>query len=374
MNAIAIERVATWPEVASLVKDWQRLVQGAPTADVFSTHEWVTIWSEHFGAGKTPHMLVVREDGRVAGIAPLVLETRRWRGLPVRALTFPMDRHVDLWRTDLLLEEGHRQGIGAILSFLVDERRQWDVLELDGFRSDSVHLAWLEETARECGLAVSPRHVIQEALFLPIQEDWDHYIRRKNSSSRRELKRERRALEALGPVVFSLHREPHEVDDAIPGVLTILCNRLGARSLDEVQPFDRKLIDFTLDLARRFSRREAVEVRLATVGGRPAACLISLVRDRIVYPLLTKFDPAFSSGSPGRALILDLIQDAPRLGYREIDFLSSWGHVRRYTQHARTYVGVRLFHSGLYSRMLRIGKHTVAPLYRKVAGAVRGGG
>ncbi|GEM_PF-3541465 len=370
----SIERIETWQDFFSFEKDWTELTDRLPNLDIFSTHEWVAVWSRHFGVEGTPHILVLRQEGRLAGIAPFILMSQRWKGFPVRILRFPMDEKVDLWRTNFILRDETRHKIRAILECLVAERKDWDLMQLDGLRSDSPYLDLIEDIAKDLNLFVTPRRIIREALFLPIEGNWEEYLRAKSANFRRQLMRERKQLEAFGSISFSLYREPEEVMEAMPKVLSILFNRMGVQSQDEVSPGDRKLIDFTLDLASRFSRKNELEIRLLEINGLPVACTFCFVRDRIIYGILTKYDPAFSSGSPGRAIIIDLIQGAFKQCYREIDFLDSYEYMNRFTPHTRKYVGVTIYHSRLYSKIIRFGKQTLSPFRHKISGLLKSGG
>jgi hypothetical protein len=64
----------------------ERAVVRAGVPHPFLRHEWMRTWWDAFAAGRRLHILIVRRHGRIAAIAPLVLERASMYGVPVRRL------------------------------------------------------------------------------------------------------------------------------------------------------------------------------------------------------------------------------------------------------------------------------------------------
>lgn len=364
---IAVERVDGRAGFLALEAEWAGLLRRSAGADIFVSHDWISLWLDHFGEGKDLWFLSLRDGGRLDGIIPLVRERERWKGVPVRTLRFPLERAVQITRCGFLLADGAGPLIDAFLGYLAARAGEWDVLHLEGFRSGSEQLDCLEKAAREAGYSVSPRYVAQVACYLSIDTDWAGYLRGKTGHFRKRLKEERARLEKFGRISFSLHRDPAQVADAMPKILAVLSARMGVRSVEDADPRDERLIRYASAIAERFSAKGALEIRLACIDGRPAACLLSAVRDGIVYTILTKYDPYFEHASPGKAVFRYLLEDAASQGYREIDFLSSWSYVARFSSGTREFAGLRIYNKGCFAGLVRIGREVVMPAARAAA-------
>lgn len=370
--AFSVELIDTHERFMALEKGWKDLLALQPNPDIFSSHLWINTFLDYFSEDKDLHILLLK-DGKecVQGVAPLVLVRGQWMGLPLRILRFVSDPRLDLKRADFMFRSEAQIGMRAFMEYLSAHRQTWDFLDLNGFRSDSPHLPLLENVAREFGLTVSPRVVSKVSRVLTIQMFWDDYLRLRTRNFRRNLSKERSQLERLGTITFFLYRDEPEIGEGLQKMMPILLSRLQVPSLDQVNSLDRRLIEFTIHLSKRLSRVFGVEIRIMEINGRPAACLLSFIRNNVVYPFLTKYDPAFEAVSPGRAVIMNLVQDAYKKGYREIDFLSDWPYLGRFTPDTQEYLVLRLFHQGWFSQLIYLVKHIITPCRRRIMGIFR---
>jgi len=369
---LTIDRVDTYQRFLELEKPWELLLAKQPQPDFFLSHLWMTTLLGHFGEGITLNCLLLKDNsGNLQGIAPLILVNERRRGLPLLVLRFVSDPKLDMQRCDFMFYEDPNNGMRAFIEYLASHYQAWDVIDLSGFRSDSPYLSLLEAMAKESGLHVSARTENQISRVLFIDTDWNTYLQARKGHFLRRVSHERKRLDALGTVSFSCYRSKTDIAAGMDKVLPILFSRLEARTLNEVNPVDRSLIVFTQNLVERLSKLDACQIMLLEVNDQPIACLLSFVRDGVLYPFLTKYDPAFEKASPGRALFMHFIEDAFKQHYREIDFLSSWDYLSRFTPHTRQYVGLTIYHQGFFSRIARLEKQLLTPLFRRLIKAIR---
>jgi CelD/BcsL family acetyltransferase involved in cellulose biosynthesis len=280
-------------------------------------------------------------------------------------LAFTHEPALDIRRGTLLLGDRGAATARAFADHLVVNRHRWDVLHLDGFRADSEALALFEQAAQAAGLIVGPRTPAQTSWVLPIATDWKRYLASQSRHFRRSCAFEQRRLEALGAVATTMYRAA-DIERGLEQATRILCARFGVATIDDLPAGDRQAVIFANDVARRYSAD--AEIHVLTVDDHPAACILGLVRDGILYALLTKYDPALSAASPGRAVFLALLEAAFHDGRREVDFVSSWPYIGRLTRDQRQYVSATFYHRGLYSRSLRLGRDMLDPVRRRIAG------
>lgn len=103
-----------------LLADWARLHAAQPGATPFTSAEWAAAWWPHYAADAEPWLWVVREDGRVVGLAALVA---RRRG-PLRVLEAVGMEPGDYW--DLLAEPGRHAAVADALSAGLRRTKRWD--------------------------------------------------------------------------------------------------------------------------------------------------------------------------------------------------------------------------------------------------------
>jgi len=97
-SAGSVDLVTDYAAFLDLEAEWNETVDRARIPHPFLSHEWVRTWWDCFGAGGRLHIVIVRADGRIAAIAPLMRETTQMYGVPVRRIRFLQNDHTP--RTD----------------------------------------------------------------------------------------------------------------------------------------------------------------------------------------------------------------------------------------------------------------------------------
>ena len=366
--------VRTLTEMRVLERDWHRLANARP--DPFLSYWWIFTWFEHFGDDMLLHLVVLeREQGEVAGIVPLLLACERRRQLRVRVLRSLVRRSAGPARSGILCApDDEEAAIESFIGFLAQDYREWDVLEIEGLSADGAQLSLLIDAAARQRFTLLAPEEVETARVLAVKQRWAEYVRNRGKHFRRRLIDERHRLDRTGVWSFVAVRAPEDIARAMKDVVTILAKhfhleRIEDDQLDRIEGLpeeDRRVLAFAHNIVLRFAAFGAIDLRILRINDRPAACLLSLVADGIVYPLLTKYDPAFGAASAGRAVFVSLFEDAAERGYREIDFLSNWDYLARVTDQTRVYVKLTAFHSGWYSQAVRIEREVISPWLRRL--------
>ena len=83
---------------------WNDLLCRSDIDIPFMTFEWFSCWWQAFTGEEKPFILLVKENGRIVGIAPLMETKIRYRKfLQVKAITFIANKHTS--RAGLILIE-----------------------------------------------------------------------------------------------------------------------------------------------------------------------------------------------------------------------------------------------------------------------------
>jgi len=92
-----------WEDLESFKGDWNKLVDESPTREIFLRYEWLRAWSRSKTRDTTLNVILVFDEGRLAGIAPLMYSTIRILGVTLRTLEFvgtPNSDYCDLIYAD----------------------------------------------------------------------------------------------------------------------------------------------------------------------------------------------------------------------------------------------------------------------------------
>jgi glycosyltransferase involved in cell wall biosynthesis len=131
------ELVRDYDSFVALEHEWNDAVERAQIPHPFLRHEWVRTWWDSFAsprfarsghAGTELHVIVVRDQEHIVGIAPLMRDSAVVYGLPVRRLALIANDHTP--RTDFLVAGDESEIYRAIWNSLAGKMDQWDVLQL----------------------------------------------------------------------------------------------------------------------------------------------------------------------------------------------------------------------------------------------------
>ncbi len=346
---LTVERVETLRGREDLQQPWRDLLARSPQRNLFLTPEWIATWWEHFGAGRELWLLVVREGDRMVGLAPMTV-TREFDGrMPARVLGFMRNRHMS--RGDFIIPERRGEVVTALVAYWRGQARDWDVLRLQDVPEESGSLRAVEEALGGTGLDPLPAATRRTLDYLPLQGTWEDYVRGRSHGFRRNLRRERDAMERAGEVEFVRACAPEDVARSMAWLFDLEARSWKAGAATTA--FAARDRAFHVALAARFSARGGVENRFLRLDGTGIAGLQSFLYDGVLTMVLTYYDPAFRALSPGRNLVGRAVSDAWREGsVREIDFNGTSPFLRRWTGRTRP-LGVLYAHNRrLYSQLI----------------------
>ncbi len=350
---IAVRRITALADCPELALHWAQLRAASGDGDPFLSFDWLRIWLDAFADSATPWFLLAEQQGRVLGIAPLVLRRAAAR-IKVRRLGFPVDDTVGPLRYDFLIDSASRLPVlDALFAELARRRHEWDLLQLDGLRADSPTRDFLMRGAGACAsFCARSEHTLPGALVMDTPDDANRFLRSRSRHFRKRIGTDQTRLAAAGRTDVVLARHGEEVRAALPAVHAILCRHFGCDNMAQLSSADRRVIAYFDRVIEVFAPDGRVDLRLLRIDGQPVACLLSLIGGDCAYPYLTKFDPAWRDTSPGRNVILQFITHAAQAGYRRIDFLSDWEYLRRFTTQHDAYHGVAACNRRAWSRLL----------------------
>lgn len=310
-----VEVLTEWPAPRELEDEWRTLADRSSTASAFQIPEFAAAWWHHFGEGRDPAVVAVREGVRLVGLAPLAVS--RWEG--VRHLGFIGSGLADY--EDMLVDDDADRA--AVVEAVVGSLRKlprWDFLLTNRLREDSPNLEPLRRALERSGSRVVLR-AFSVAPYAELSSTWTEFHEGLDLKLRRDSRRcARRLQEEHGPLVFR-EADP-DVDEAIDSLVAMHRERRTGAKGDYSLFEDPRMSSFYRDLASRLAGAGVLDLSLLEAGGRTVAVHLGMRYMRRFYYLLPAMEQELARYSPGRLLLMHLFERSFERGDSVFDLLT----------------------------------------------------
>ncbi len=288
----------------SLAEEWDRLLP--PDRPPFLHHAWFACWWRAYGEGSLA-VATAREDGRLVGVLPL----RRTR----HGLASLSNRHTQVFRVMAETEEVSLALLRAASS------HPGETFELSPIAAaDPALPALLEASAAAGRLAFTEPLRTSPIVFL--EADFPTYLAALGSSTRKGLRRARRLLEAEHAVTFRRVAAPDDLDGEIARLLAL--EAAGWKGRDGTAMLSQpETASFFRDIADAFHRLGLVRISTLTCDGTLAASELAILTGNTLWSLKGAYEESLGRFSPGRVLLLSVIERCFELGLDAIELLGA---------------------------------------------------
>jgi CelD/BcsL family acetyltransferase involved in cellulose biosynthesis len=368
--ATAAETITDADAFARLAGEWNEAVDRAGISHPFMRHEWLLTWWECFGAASHLHIVVVRSGGRLVAIAPLVAETARIYGMPVRRLRLMHNDHTP--RIDFVVaggrEEDREEAYRAIWA-AIGASDAWDVLQLGQLTADSPTHEWMTRLAHDDGCTTGIWRS-SDSPYLPIAGTWDAFEKDLPAKFRSNLRNRMARLRKIGEPLLETVSDGPLLEAAIED--SIRLEESGwKRNAGTAIVSDPAVHRFYQTLAPRAAANGWLRLMFLTAGGERIATSYAFAYDRRLFLCKTGYDPAHDTCAPFKLLTYFALQDAFARGFSELDFLGdteAWK--REWTAASRAHDWLYIFSRTPRARLLQPLKFQVVPALKRFRGAI----
>ena len=353
-----VEVIDDFQRFVDLESAWNDTVNRANLPHPFLTHEWLRTWWECFGHGRQLHVIVVRDRNHITAIAPLMTESVRLYGLPIRKVDFIHNDHTP--RADFIVADSPKESYRAIWETLHSTRENWDLLQLSRVVRGSATESVLSRFANEAGCAtgiwtgdVSP--------YLDLTGTWDSYYRGLPGKFRQNLRNRLSRLLKLGDPRLEVFEDASAIAAARDDALRLEASGWKLDSGTAIRS-DSAVHRFYARLAERATDAGWLRLMFLTVGDqRIATSYGSRYRNRL-FLFKTGYDPGYAMCSPFKLLTYFAIQNAYREGLTELDFLGDAEPWKlEWTAQSRAHNWLFVFSGTVRARLLHCLKFQMAP-------------
>jgi len=309
-------------ELAGYRQLWKLLLARTHRASFFHTFDWLEVYWRHFGAGQRLRAVILRTDGQVRNIVPLVVRTEPTRFGGMKVLTFPLD----YWSTFYgPIGPEPTAALSTAMIHVEQTDRDWDLIDL----------RWIDRDGCDARRALSDRRLTgwkprerlgEQAAMIDLSDSWESYWSSRGHRWRNNVGRCERKLAALGEVTFHRFRpRGAEFDDAEPRWdLYSACEQIAALSWQGSSTTGTTLSHGLVREYLRDAHAGAVsaggaDLNLLRLDGRPVAFAYCLHLRGHVFGLRMGYDPTVADLGAGTALMRRMVEDSFARGDRIFD-------------------------------------------------------
>jgi CelD/BcsL family acetyltransferase involved in cellulose biosynthesis len=339
--------------LAGMAQQWRELAR--PLGPI-EQHSWTLAAASTLAERDSLHLVSVEDDGKLAGVAPMV--RRRRLGVEQAVLVGVDELHEPM---DLPCRDA--EAAVRLLRALVAEGRP---LLFQRLPAQSPVLEALERIPRREAIAL-----VRPGLPCPcidLDGSWIEPELKLNSGRRSDLRRAKRRAEARGPVRASVHAPSQsELQSMLDTAIAVEARNWKGRC-GTALVHDRQRQAFFRAYAAAAQAEGKLRICLLHIGDDVAAMQLAAVSGGGFWLLKIGYDDAFAPCSPGLLLMRETIRHAALEGLHRYEMLglnAPW--IEAWTRQQRQCVCVRIYPTRMRG-LAALAMEATASGFRKLRG------
>lgn len=310
---IEIQEINSRGDLERLGAEWSALANRVNPL-LFFSHGWFLTCAGVLDPCDRLRILLLREGGKLVGIAPLSRRKTSLRRMPLTQLGFLASNNVTPF-CDFLLEDPDT-GVRAIVDHLV-KTGGFDVLRLQRLLPSSPNLSALKQELERRGMPLYER-TIAEVVYLPIAGTWDDFYNSKSRKFRMTRRSVANKIARLGEISVECAETPEQVTSALAAVLELSAQGWKRREDRDLlgEDVERRLLT---SIVERVGSAGNVRIWLLRKDQDVIAAEFHLINGGTAYGIRAQYDPQYFSHSPGRALDYEIVERLFHAGFTTYD-------------------------------------------------------
>ncbi len=317
----AIEPITSEDEVARLKEDWDHLSRDSDLPNVFTTYDWFQAWYKRFAHEKEsrwrPNVLVLKKNGIITGISPLVYTISSRIGVRLRRLQFASRNHE--WDyNDLVLGDDTGAQTEAVIGYLSQSVQDWELIDLRDLRDTGSTIAEIKRALVRFNLRFHLTPEVERSPFMAITGPWSNTMTQHSRFTRR-VHRRFAELASEGyrvRIVENPEREP----DLLGRMIALESQKRVGGKLSI--PFLGAHQDVFQRVFETLGSQGWITVVLLEWNNRIFAWSLIYRCGKKLWGYVTAYDHDFSKISPGTVLLSAVIDYGFQHGFDEFDFMN----------------------------------------------------
>ncbi len=333
--------IEVYQDLATVYAVWDSLYATTPNPGPFVTWEYVSTWWQHFGSAYTPYILVATHDSspdkRV--LLPLMRQGNqlRWIATPGPDSVCVLHNAADT------LEDG----LSAIAGHL--RKQRWAKLSLTYLRDSEAAVF------KRAFKGIQYRADYSMACpFIEIQQrSWQDYLATLSHSRRQDIKALSRKLKREEKTIrFETTRDPKRIEALWETICQITAVSHTPEKLDLFVGHEGA---FLMAICRDFAAHGWLEVMMAYLDDVPIAYTIYFTLNGVSGYWRAAYDESYYDYSPGKWVLLQLMQSSFERGDCFFDFMQGTQHYKlQWTDQVQPLVYLVFYHNPLVGHAVNL--------------------
>lgn len=320
----SIDTCESEAELLGIEADWNRLSEAAAFPNVFTTFAWFRTWTlelveTHQRRRFQPYVLVLRQDGKVTGIAPFMRVVTSQFGLRLRKLEF-VTPYADY--NELVLGAEPADQTRAVIDLLARKSKEWDIVDLRQLHATPEGIRRIEGALRLAGLAHRLYSERDRCPYMTIDGPFFEILNRRSSRTRGTFRRMKTRLKGMAAEDLRVRivERPHEEPGLLQKMISIEAQKRVGGKL--TSPFLGRYPEAFSSLFRTLGQRGWLAVGVMEMRERLLGWELVFRCGRKLWSYQGAYDHEFARLSPGTMLLPAFIDYGFSRGFTEYDFLS----------------------------------------------------
>ena len=332
---------------------WTTTLSMAPRHELHMSFPWLRAWWQTFGSDHRMCVMVVRAGDRVLGLAPLMVETRRFSGVTIPVLRLIGNDASP--RSDIILIDRKVEAIDALVRATLS--LPWVWFRVGEIPEQSEALALLKTHVGRSFASVELQHALVTAL-ISVEGPWSEYLAEKSRNFRRSLRRT--GANAGKHVLREFPDDLPDWDRMVRDVERVSADTWKHRAGTSLVARARDW-DFYRRIMRVTRGEDRMRVAFLYEADEPIAFVISVGHGDTLYALKTGYREASAASAPGVGVLAEWLErEFQRRRWRRVDLdrvttHGDWKH--RWATRTEAVVSYYLFRRTMVSTV-------VAAVYR----------
>ena len=283
----------------SLRDEWNSLLFETNNSTIFLTWEWLFAWWKNIGQHNNElRVLLVHQQEKLIGIAPLMLNTKRKYAISYKRLQSLGHPECDV---SGIITNDIVATTDSILKYLQENRKDWDLLELNEYHLTNQNCQHFLLRIKESNF--NEEIDIDEHFHIPTDKNWDEYFRGLSKNLRRNYKRRLKRAEETGGVSYSIHSGDNLTWDTFQTIFLI--NEHG--NFPNLYR-DSNSMEFHKHLFQLMNKKGWVQIEILQINNKPVAYQYGFLFKNIYEDWRGGFDKNHDILAPGKLLMMKSLE------------------------------------------------------------------
>jgi CelD/BcsL family acetyltransferase involved in cellulose biosynthesis len=349
-------------QISQIESRWRDLCGESGADSPFLTPDWFGCCIAGYGNARKLRIVSIEDSGRLEGIAPLWYSDCRMRGIPLRQLGFidcPDSPFVDM-----VVRDERRQDVLDLMLKHIRGKKDWDLLSLERWPSNSPNLLALQEIAKRRGLRC--RSLSNSSTpYIETGGEWDAFLKSRSVKFR---KTHRNIINRIGKVEnIDLQCYRRDDDGSVLKDAEKVTRKGWKHSEGKAFTSREETRRFFAELTRVAANRGWLHLWLLKAGTTPIAMEYDLHHHGVTYALRSDFDEEYKDISPGAYLEYHIVKQHFDNSYREYSTGPGLnGYKLHWTEAVRNNMTMQVFNNTFKGRIAWILETEIVPKLKKL--------